>query len=80
MYLAAFQCVDSLDNFRSESASASILRIWYAIFQIRWIWEQIRILFMWISDGYGRGYGIVIIRRIWIIRHFLRIIRPSLLG
>jgi hypothetical protein len=52
--------------------SHPFLRIWYAIIQIQRIW----ILFMQISDGYGSGYGIAIIRRMRIIRYFLRIIRP----
>jgi hypothetical protein len=42
--------------------------------------DRDRILFIRISDGYGSGYGIAIIRRIQIIRYFLRIIRPSQLG
>jgi hypothetical protein len=58
--------------------SHPFLTIWYAILQIRRIWKRIWILFIRISDGYGSGYGIVIIRRIRINRHFSWIIRPFL--
>jgi hypothetical protein len=51
------------------------LRIWYAFLEIRRIWIRMRIVIKRISGGYGRGYGIDTIRRIRIIRHFLRIIR-----
>jgi hypothetical protein len=56
------------------------LRIWYAIIQIRRIWTPIQILFVQISDEYGSGYGVAIILRMRIIRHFSWIIRPSQLG
>jgi hypothetical protein len=52
-----------------------LLRIWYALLETQRIWMRMRIVVKRISGGYDSGYGIDIIRRIWIIRHFLRIIR-----
>ena len=56
------------------------LRIWYALSQIRRIRMRIRIIVNRISDEYGNEYGIDNIRRIWIIRYFLRIIRCYQIG
>ena len=41
---------------------------------------RIRIIVNRISDEYGSGYGIDNIRRMWIIRYFLRIIRCYQIG
>ena len=52
------------------------LRIWYEFLEIRRIWMQMWILDKRISDK----NGIDNIRRIWIIRLFLRIIRCPQIG
>ena len=56
------------------------LRIWYELLEIRRIWMRMWIVDKRISDENGRGYDINNIRRIWIIRLFLRIIRRPQIG